>query len=140
MSHGRRAGRILLRWLPALAWMAVIFGLSSISGLRASPDAEVDRPLRVLAHLGTYAILGALVLWALTGGLVPSGRDAVTAFAVAVLYGVSDEIHQAFVPERSGQLTDVAIDAVGAALGVAVAWFALGRGRPSRFGPHDDPV
>jgi VanZ family protein len=43
------------------------------------------------------------------------------AWVVAVLYGVSDEIHQSFVPDRTGRPSDVLIDAIGAAIGVALA-------------------
>ena len=60
MSERRRA---LLRWLPALGWMAVIFVLSSISGLQVSDDAAVDKPFRIVAHLGSYALLAGLLLW-----------------------------------------------------------------------------
>lgn len=35
------------------------------------------------------------------------------AFLIAVLYAVSDEIHQTFVPTREGRLRDVVIDTAG---------------------------
>lgn len=57
-------------------------------------------------------MLGALLLRA-------TGRAGL-ALALAVLYAVSDEIHQAFVPGRAGSPLDVAIDAVGVACGIAI--------------------
>ena len=43
------------------------------------------------------------------------------AFVLTVLYGVSDEAHQAFVPDRTPSLADVGLDAAGAMLGVGLA-------------------
>ena len=54
------------------------------------------------------------------------GRWAIPALALGVAYAASDELHQHFVPGRTGAPLDVAIDAVGVALGVA-AWRQLGK-------------
>jgi VanZ family protein len=105
--------------------MAVIFTLSSISGLRVSDDAEVDRPFRVLAHLGSYALLAALLLYAVVGLRRPRSAELVLAYAITVIYGLSDEIHQSFVPNRTGQVDDLAVDAIGGAIGIAVAYAVL---------------
>ena len=115
----------LLRWLPAIGWMIVIFGLSSISGLRVTEDAAVDRPLRVVAHLGTFALLGGLLLFAIAGLRRPRRSQVVLAYGLTLAYAISDEIHQAFVPNRTGRLDDIVVDALGAAVGVALAWLAL---------------
>jgi VanZ family protein len=116
----------LLRWLPAIACMVLIFMLSDRPGLAISDDPSVDGPLRFLAHLGIYGVLGFLLVYALGGVAGADGRlrpaqRAVLAFALATLYGVSDEIHQSFVADRTGRLDDVLTDALGAALGVAAA-------------------
>jgi VanZ family protein len=113
------------RWLPVLGWMALIFLLSAQPGLRVSDDASVDRPIRTLAHLTSYAVLAALLVRALLTGSRPTGMAAIGAWVVAVLYGVSDEIHQSFVPDRTGRPSDVLIDAIGAAIGVALAVILL---------------
>lgn len=108
-------------WLPVAAWAALIFALSAIPSLGTGLGTW-DLVLRKLAHVGEYAILGALLLRAL------GGERVVAAFALAVAYAVSDEVHQSFVAGRRGSAVDVAIDAVGVALGVA-AWRRLGRER-----------
>jgi len=133
VSDGRRRGLARLRWLPALGVMAVIFVLSSQSGLRVSADAEVDGPLRTLAHFSVYALLAAALLYAVSGPRRPSAMSATIAVAVAMLFGVSDEIHQAFVPDRTGQLQDVLVDGMGAVVGALVA-LALLRSATSRAG------
>jgi VanZ family protein len=119
--------------------MAVIFTLSSQSGLRVTEDAAVDRPIRTAAHLATYALLAGLILYALGGMGRPSFRNLVLAMALTALYAVSDEVHQSLVPDRMGRAYDVLIDVLGAAVGLVVAAFILSsRGRwPS--GADPDP-
>lgn len=111
--------------MPAVGWMAVIFMLSSISGLQVSDDVSVDRPLRVLAHLGSYALLAALLLYAQAGWQRPAARHVAIAYALCVAFGLSDEIHQAFVPDRTGRIEDVFIDATGAAVGLVLGYLGL---------------
>jgi VanZ family protein len=100
------------RWLPVLAWAGVIFALSSIPSLNSGLGTW-DTVLRKCAHMTEYAILAVLLLRA-TGSYA-------WAFALAVAYAASDEVHQLFVRGRHGSPVDVAIDAVGALIGLAVA-------------------
>jgi VanZ family protein len=100
------------RWLPVLVWAGVIFALSSIPSLNSGLGTW-DYVLRKLAHLTEYAILAVLLLRA-------TGSYAV-AFALAIAYATSDEVHQLFVRGRHGSPVDVGIDAVGALVGLAVA-------------------
>ncbi len=74
------------------------------------------------AHFGAYGILAFWWWRALSAGAV-AGRAALgLAFAVSVLYGLSDEFHQSFVPGRSARLLDALIDAAGAATVLGVLW------------------
>ncbi len=98
-------------WLPVVAWAAVIFAFSAVPSL-SSGLGGWDLLLRKMAHAAEYAILGALLLRAT--------RNAGFAFALAVLYAASDELHQTFVEGRVGAIRDVAIDAIGAAIGIAL--------------------
>jgi VanZ family protein len=125
MSGVSDAPRAWLLWLPALAVMAGIFVLSHQSGLSVTEDVDVERPLRVSGHLLAYATLAGLLLLPLARGAPPRPRQALAAWLLAVAYGFSDEFHQSFVPDRNGRLDDVVTDAIGAAIGVAVAWIVL---------------
>jgi VanZ family protein len=115
------AGRLLRSWGPAVAWMAVIFALSAQPGLRISDDPGVDGPFRHFAHVVAYAALAMLLVRGLSGEVrYPwTWRLIVAAVAIATLYGVSDEIHQTYVPLRTGHLIDVGWDLIGATVGVA---------------------
>jgi VanZ family protein len=125
VSRATLASRRWLLWLPALSVMAVIFVLSHQSGLSVSEDVDVERPIRVSGHLLAYATLAGLLLVALAHGEQPRLIQAMVAWALAVAYGITDELHQSFVPDRMGRLDDVVTDAVGAAVGVVIAWIVL---------------
>jgi VanZ family protein len=95
-----------------LVWAAVIFAFSSIPSLNSGLGGW-DYVLRKLAHMTEYAILALLLLRA-TGSFA-------WAFALAIAYAATDELHQLFVPGRHGSPIDVAIDAVGVGLALVVA-------------------
>ena len=103
--------RTLALWLPVVAWAALIFTLSSIPNLSTGLGTW-DLVLRKLAHATEYGILGALLLRAL-------GRPGPAALA-AIAYAASDEVHQHFVRGRHAAPLDVAIDAAGALVGIAI--------------------
>jgi VanZ family protein len=47
-------------------------------------------------------------------------RSIVLALLICVLYAISDEVHQLFVPGRGGQVKDIIIDSAGATVGIGV--------------------
>jgi VanZ family protein len=106
-------GRVqaLRRWLPVVAWAALIFALSSVPDLGTGLGTW-DLVLRKLAHAGEYAVLGLL--------LVRAVRRPGLALGLGALYAVSDEVHQHFVEGRVGAPLDVGIDVVGVAIGIAL--------------------
>jgi VanZ family protein len=98
-------------WLPVVAWAAVIFAFSSVPHLGTGLGTW-DTVLRKGAHVTEYAVLGALLYRALA-------REAV-ALAAGIAYAATDELHQHFVRGRHASPVDVAIDAVGVAVGMLV--------------------
>jgi VanZ family protein len=99
------------RWLPVLVWAGVIFAFSSIPSLNSGLGTW-DYVLRKGAHMTEYAIFAVLLVRA-TGSFL-------WAFAFAISYAASDEVHQLFVRGRHGSPIDVAIDAVGALIGLSL--------------------
>ena len=144
-------GMLARYWLPVVAWMAVVFSASSDPGSSQRSSRILEPLLRWLfphiqpeeiwpvvlfvrkcAHLTEYAVL-ALLLWrafrvlsAQTTGW--SWRVARNAWLVVVVYAITDEWHQRFVPNRQASPWDVMIDAIGGAVGLLLLW-ALGRWR-----------
>jgi hypothetical protein len=53
-------------------------------------------------------------------GFLSAGAGFILPFLIGVLYAVSDEIHQTFVPGRAGQLRDVLIDSCGVLAGICI--------------------
>lgn len=125
MRASTLSARRLLPWLPPIALMVLIFVLSSQSGLRVSEDVAVERPIRFSGHLLAFGTLAGLLLVALCWGRRPRARDAVVAFGITLVYALTDELHQSLVPDRNGRIDDVVTDALGAVIGVAVAWVLL---------------
>ena len=113
-------------WIATVAWMAVIFGLSSI------PGSSVPGRGGTFAHFGVYAILGALLFLALLHETSVPGRALALAVLFASAYAVTDELHQAFVPGRVPDAFDWGVDTIGALFGasatLAVLKFVRSRG------------
>jgi VanZ family protein len=107
-------------WGPVVLYCALIFALSSVSSVPALPGGISDK----VAHALLYSGLGFLVARGVSGGVArsPSFRVAAVAIGFATAYGLSDEIHQLFVPMRQFDLKDLSADAFGAALGTAAWW------------------
>lgn len=103
-------------WAAVAVYAAAIFAASStphpfgVSGLPPFVDKVI--------HALVYGGLSATVWMALrrSAPCAATGRLAVLAALIATAYGVSDEIHQAFVPGREMDGWDLAADGIGAGL------------------------
>lgn len=137
-----------LLWTAVLLWMAVIFSLSaqvatqssSLSGSTIRKVVEITQPgfhtmpveqqnsvvesfqhmARKTAHALAYLVLGALSVSALLQYPSGSGVRFAAALAICIGYAGTDEVHQLFVPGRSGQIGDVCIDSGGALAGIGI--------------------
>lgn len=109
------------RWLAPLALMALIYALSAQPHLDSGLGV-LDLVARKLVHMAEFGLLAFLWWRPLRDHLRPTPALA-TSFALAVAYAATDEYHQTFVASRNGSLTDLLIDAAGAAFAVAlIAW------------------
>lgn len=99
-------------------WMAWIFFISSFSQLPSPPEPVLNYLLKKTAHFLEYAILG--ILWYRFFNLYPETRRFKMGLSilVSVLYAISDEYHQSFVPGRQPKTQDVVIDTLGVILGL----------------------
>lgn len=107
MDKNKTLTTILSLWVPTIIWAALIFYLSSIPKLEAIHDPLWNLITRKLAHVSVY-----LVLFLLLNRSFEDKRP-ILAIYLALLYAISDEYHQSFVPLRKGDPLDVAIDFVG---------------------------
>jgi len=110
---------MLYYWLPLIAWMGIIFWFSAQPEPFDLPESWQEDLVANAGHAIGYAGLGLLWWRALAARLTSSDRWTLAlAFLLTLLYAISDEYHQTFVPGRSGNLGDVLIDAVGAGFGL----------------------
>ena len=101
--------------------------------LTAEQIDSIHYIFRKICHLTEYALL-ALLLWRAIRHThhptVASQRsedgwrwpEAGLALAIVWLYSASDELHQVFVPTRTGMVSDVFIDTSGGAIGLLLLW------------------
>ena len=122
------AGRAI-RWIPAVIEATLLFLLSSRPDLTFAQDPLLDLVVRKVGHAVAYGVLAVLVAWARNRG--PDEERSVVLLLVAV-YAITDEIHQSFVPGRSGAITDVLVDTAGAVAGLGLRALAARRRSPCR--------
>jgi VanZ family protein len=132
------SGRAWIAWLPVVIWAGLLFVLSSIPGSRI-PSFRISYADKI-AHALLYGIFGLLCSRALrrTAGLGP-GASVAGAAAIALSYGIIDEVHQMFVPKRSSELLDLVADVAGGSLGAICGWLGgrLFRSRLVTESPSD---
>ncbi len=105
-------------WLGALGWaifLVVQSGSPAVGGFLARILDRFPLGADKVGHAAAYAVLGALLTLA-------TGRVWL-ALLLATLFGVTDEIHQYFVPGRQADVFDVVADAVGALAGALFVAF-----------------
>jgi VanZ family protein len=111
-------GKWILRWAAVVAWMGLIFWLSAQPRLPRVMPPGLPQIQDVIGHFTVYAVLAVLLWWALRGAGIR--HPVLWALAVTVLYGVSDEYHQSFVPNRDPDMFDLATDFAGATTALLV--------------------
>ena len=136
----------IIKWILVLACMISIFCFSAdsadesdaksnhiivsiaefLAGKSLSPEEREEKIekyvvlVRKGAHFSIYLLLGFLVL-----GLVKEYKELdwkwmFLSFVFCFLYACSDEVHQLFVPGRSGNIIDVGIDSLGSYFGILI--------------------
>lgn len=108
-------------WGPAVLWAAVLFLLSEVSGIPPGLDVPF---LDKVAHFFLYGVLGACLAWGRRKGRSTPPHGAL--LAVGVAYGALDEWHQSFVPGRTPDPRDFAVDVLGVCLGYSVVLLVTG--------------
>ena len=117
-AQDSKRGSFLRAWWPALAYMALIWTLSSMQ-LTVSLNSIPFKDKGV--HAVEYGALALLLAHAIrrTWLTTPLWRVLLYAVALTFVWGFLDEVHQAFVPGRNADARDLLADTVGAFLGSA---------------------
>lgn len=138
-----------LAFVPMLCMMAIIWGFSANNGDASASQSQgivtrivlfaekvtgkeltqkeqavweerIHTPVRKVAHMTEYMIFACTVAFPFL--LFRKTKRWVSVFSLlyCICYASLDEIHQLFVPDRSGQLRDVLIDSIGICVGVMI--------------------
>jgi len=109
----------LLYWLPVFIYCLLIYIQSSYPSPEEIPQLHyMDKIL----HFTAYAFLGALFLRAMKTLRIKNNLRLVLILSIifSSLYGISDEIHQHYVPYRDADIMDALADIIGSIFGVYI--------------------
>ncbi len=133
--------KIIFSWLLVILWIIMIFYLShqpveksnslskNITKViietieKIAPDKEfnlsrINHIVRKNAHFFAYLLLGVLLLQGLKIIGIEGKKAVLLGIILSIIFAVSDEVHQLYVPGRGGQIKDVIIDSAGAIVGI----------------------
>lgn len=131
--------RIFAAWLPVALYTSLIWFLSSQV---LSIQLIEDIPLRDKGvHFLEYGALGFLMAHAVQVTWPDRVLRYVAALWLTVGLGLVDELHQVYVPGRSGDANDLIADFVGALVatfGYAGLRRLFGRGTPTPGQRHEE--
>ena len=103
-------------WLPVVVYCTAIFIQSSFPTTEKLPQWPY---LDKILHAAAYSLLGFLFYRALASGHPSKNTNTLLILSILFtgLYGLSDEIHQSFVPGRSAEAADALADLAGGIIG-----------------------
>ena len=133
VAHGKMAislsskyKNFLVYWLPIIVYCLFIFIQSSFP----SPE-ELPRVIHFdkLLHFMAFACLGALFFRAFRTLRIKNNLNLILTLSILLssLYGITDEIHQHFVPYRNAEVLDALLDMLGSVFGVFVYQFLVAK-------------
>jgi VanZ family protein len=105
------------RWLPAIIMMATIFAFSSIPSNHLPNFNIFDEVFKKGGHIIGYALLAAAYLFGIGK---KDSSSLIIASLMCILYALSDEYHQSFIPGRHPSPIDIMIDSIGITIGLLI--------------------
>ena len=117
-----RLKHFLFYWLPVIVYCLAIYIQSDMPSIEHIPSFEFSDKL---LHFFAYAVMGVLFYRAYQTLRVKNDPRMLITISIisAALYGISDEIHQYFVPYRDASIWDVVANTLGAICGVYLYHF-----------------
>jgi len=116
----RTAPILIVYYLPIILWAIAIFLVSSQPSLPSPDIATLDFLIKKAGHMVVFAVLYFLILraWLKTAhNYSANSKSAVWGpLLICLVYAISDEVHQSFVPGRFPSARDVGFDMLGASL------------------------
>lgn len=119
----------ITRLMPLLFWMILIFLFSAHKNISLLPLAEkffdpkdpcfglkmhmLDLAVKKTAHFLEFFILTVFTFRAVANPAKPAGHPYGISFFIALIFAVTDELHQVYTPTRVPGALDVVVDSAG---------------------------
>ena len=81
---------------------------------------KIEHCIRKLAHFSLYTVVGFLLMSLMSTYKLKQKNKVSTSLIIGLIYAISDEIHQSFMPNRTPMIGDVCIDTCGVITGIIV--------------------
>ena len=108
----------------------VVIDTITFNQLEESKSEEIANtyftPIRKSAHVIEFFCLGLLVINVVKDYWKINYKLILLCILFCMMYAVSDELHQHFVPGRSCEFKDVCIDTIGSSVGIMI-YYLIGR-------------
>ena len=116
--------QILVYWTLVFIYAFMIFHLSAQSHPLETMELLQKTNMDKILHIAEYAIFAFLIAKAISISFTRTSavKMVLAVCVIGVLYAVSDEYHQSFVPCRNSDYFDTVADSVGIMLGAATMW------------------
>ena len=138
----------ILTIILILIWMCIVFKFSSqpstessqlsggitktilnlfnvLEGKTIEQQSQIETIVRKLAHYSIYTIGGILIISHVNLYKISANKKVIVSQLIGTLYAATDEIHQLFVPGRSGEIRDVCLDSLGVITGIVIILIIL---------------
>lgn len=89
-----------------------------LEGKTLEQQSAIETVVRKLAHFSIYTLGGILILLHVNLYKIKVNKKVIITWLLGTTYAITDEIHQLFVPGRSGEIRDVCIDSLGVITGI----------------------
>jgi len=106
-------GKKIFYWAAVIFYCSIIFYMSSLPGSNIPGPEGVDLSF---LHVFEYAILAHLLYFSIKEDVKDNRKAVIYSIALSFIFGITDEIHQIYVPGRSFDYIDMFFNLIGSAL------------------------
>lgn len=99
---------------------AILNFFNILEGKTLEQQSAIETIIRKLAHYSIYTIGGILILLHVNLYKISANKKVIISQLIGTLYAATDEVHQLFVPGRSGEIRDVCLDSLGVITGIII--------------------
>ena len=99
---------------------AILNFFNILEGKTLEQQSQIETIVRKLAHYSIYTIGGILILLHVNLYKISANKKVIISQLIGTLYAATDEVHQLFVPGRSGEIRDVCLDSLGVITGIII--------------------